>query len=182
MIKNELFSFLLFFTLGIVISCILDIFRTLRIIKKKNSIYVVAIQDIIFFSIITIITIIGMIYTVKDRVRWYMFLALLLGIIVSRITISKALIKVYSNLFSMFSGFVKFLCVPISLWLCICKKIIKKLSKKCCKMFFLMINLKCKLLTVFDIKNNFNIRGLFKNEKKSRKYEKEKKHKKEKVF
>ncbi|MBR2785485.1 MAG: spore cortex biosynthesis protein YabQ [Clostridia bacterium] len=184
MIKNELFSFLLFFTLGIVISCILDIFRTLRIIKKKNSIYVVAIQDIIFFSIVTIITTIGMIYTVKDRVRWYMFLALLLGIIVSRITISKALIKVYSNLFSMFSSFVKFLCVPISLWLCICKKIIKKLSKKCCKMFFLMINLKCKLLTVFGNMNNFKkVRGLFKNEKKSRKHEeKTKRQKEEKVF
>ena len=182
MIKTELFSFLLFFTIGIIISCILDIFRALRKVKKRNSFFVVTIQDIIFFSIVTIITIIGMVYIVKDRVRWYMYMAILLGIITSRLTLSNALILVYSKVINSFSAFVKFLCVPINLWLCICKKIIKKVSKKCCKMFFLMINLKCKLLTVFDTMNNFKIRGLFKNEKKSRKYEEEKKFEKEKEF
>lgn len=184
MIKTELFSFLLFFTIGIIISCILDIFRALRKVKKRNSFFVVTIQDIIFFSIVTIITIIGMVYIVKDRVRWYMYMAILLGIITSRLTLSNALILVYSKVINSFSAFVKFLCVPISLWLCICKKIIKKVSKKCCKMFFLMINLKCKLLTVFGNMNNFKkVRGLFKNEKKSRKYEeKTKRQKEEKVF
>lgn len=184
MINNELFSFLLFITLGILISCILDIFRTLRKIKQNNSIYIVAMQDILFFSIVTTITIIGLIHTVKDRVRGYMFLAIVIGIIISRITISKYIIKVYSKIFSAISGIVKFLCVPIDLWFCVCRKIIEKLIKKCCKLFFLMINLKCKLLTVFSNKNNFNkVRGLFKNEKKSRKHEeKTKRQKEEKVF
>ena len=46
-------DFIFFIILGIIISCIFDIFRTLRKVQKKNSIYVVMIQDIIFFVIIT---------------------------------------------------------------------------------------------------------------------------------
>ena len=45
-------DFIFFIILGIIISCIFDIFRTLRKVQKKNSIYVVMIQDIIFFIII----------------------------------------------------------------------------------------------------------------------------------
>ena len=182
MIKKELINFFVFLILGIIISCIFDIFRTLRKIKKKNSIYTVTIQDIIFFVLATIITIVCILDIIKDNVRGYMFIAIVIGIVLSRAVLSKLLIKIYSKIIITFSWFVNFLCVPISLWASVVLKIIKKVAKKCCKLFFLMINLKCKLLTVFDIKNNFNIRGLFKNEKKSRKYEKEKKHKKEKVF
>ena len=182
MIKQEVINFTIFLILGIIISCVLDVFRTLRKIKKKNSIYVIALQDIIFFLIATIITIACTLNIIKDNIRGYMFIAIVIGIAISRITISKLLIKIYSKIIITFSWFVNFLCVPISLWASVVLKIIKKVTKKCCKLFFLMINLKCKLLTVFDIKNNFNIRGLFKNEKKSRKYEEEKKFEKEKEF
>ena len=50
-------DFIFFILLGIIISCIFDIFRTLRKVRKKNSIYVVMIQDVIFFVIITILTV-----------------------------------------------------------------------------------------------------------------------------
>lgn len=182
MIKKELINFFVFLILGIIISCIFDIFRTLRKIKKKNSIYTVTIQDIIFFILATIITIICILDIIKDDVRGYMFLAIVMGIALSRAVLSKLLIKIYSKIILTSSWFVNFLCVPISLWFSLGLKIIKKVIKKCCKLFFLMINLKCKLLTVFDTMNNFKIRGLFKNEKKSRKYEEEKKFEKEKEF
>ena len=180
MIKKELINFFVFLILGIIISCIFDIFRTLRKIKKKNSIYTVTIQDIIFFVLATIITIVCILDIIKDNVRGYMFIAIV--IVLSRAVLSKLLIKIYSKIIITSSWFVNFLCVPISLWISLGLKIIKKVIKKCCKLFFLMINLKCKLLTVFSTMNNFKIRGLFKNEKKSRKYEEEKKFEKEKEF
>ena len=182
MIKKELINFFVFLILGIIISCIFVIFRTLRKIKKKNSIYTVTIQDIIFFVLATIITIVCILDIIKDNVRGYMFIAIVIGIVLSRAVLSKLLIKIYSKIIITSSWFVNFLCVPISLWISLGLKIIKKVIKKCCKLFFLMINLKCKLLTVFSTMNNFKIRGLFKNEKKSRKYEEEKKFKKEKEF
>ena len=182
MIKKELINFFVFLILGIIISCIFDIFRTLRKIKKKNSIYTVTIQDIIFFVLATIITIVCILDIIKDNVRGYMFIAIVIGIVLSRAVLSKLLIKIYSKIIITSSWFVNFLCVPISLWISLGLKIIKKVIKKCCKLFFLMINLKCKLQTVFSTMNNFKIRGLFKNEKKSRKYEEEKKFKKEKEF
>jgi spore cortex biosynthesis protein YabQ len=177
-IVKQFNDFLFFVILGIIISCIFDIFRTLRKVRKKNSIYVIMAQDIIFFAIITILTIIYMINIIDDRIRVYMFLAMGLGVAISRKILSKFLIKIYSIIFYTLRGSVKFLCVPLELWICIFCKIMKKVIKKCCKLFSLMINLKCKLLTVFGNMNNFKRRGL-NNGKKSRS-ERKKKYKKEK--
>lgn len=170
-------DFIFFIILGIIISCIFDIFRTLRKVQRKNSIYVVMIQDIIFFIIITILTTIYMINVIDDRIRLYMFLAIGIGIAISRKIISKSLIKFYSAIFYTIKSSVKFLCVPIELWGSVICKIIKKIIKKCCKLFSLMINLKCKLLTIFSKMNNFRRRGL-KYDKKSK--DERKKCKKEK--
>ena len=166
-------DFIFFIILGIIISCIFDIFRTLRKVQRKNSIYVVMIQDIIFF----IITTIYMINVIDDRIRLYMFLAIGIGIAISRKIISKSLIIFYSAIFYTIKSSVKFLCVPIELWGSVICKIIKKIIKKCCKLFSLMINLKCKLLTIFSKMNNFRRRGL-KYDKKSK--DERKKCKKEK--
>ncbi len=171
-------DFIFFILLGIIISCIFDIFRTLRKVRKKNSIYVVMIQDVIFFVIITILTAIYMINVIDDRIRLYMFLAMGIGVAISRKIISKSLIKIYSAIYYTVSNCVKFLCVPLELWKSVICKIIKKVIKKCCKLFSLMINLKCKLLSIFNKKNNFRRRGL-KNGKESRN-ERKKKNKKEK--
>ena len=55
----------------------------------------------------------------------------------------------------------------------------KKISKKCCKMFSFMITLKCKLLSNLK-SNNFKKRGL-KNEKKSGSHKKRKGKKEKKI-
>ena len=92
-ILNQVNDFIFFIILGIVISCIFDIFRTLRKIKNRNSIYVVMIQDIIFFIIITIVSILYMIAILDDNIRFYMFVAIIIGIALSRKIISRYLIK-----------------------------------------------------------------------------------------
>lgn len=176
---KQLNDFLFFIILGIVISCIFDIFRTLRKIRKKNSIYVVMIQDIIFFVIITIISVLYMVIIIDDNIRAYMYIGMLIGIFLSRRIISKYLIKFYSIIFMTIRNIIIFLCVPIELICSIICKIIKKIIKICCKLFSLVINWKCKLLNVLNKRNNFKRRGL-NNENKSyderkKKYKKEKK-------
>lgn len=178
-IIKQVTNFSFFIILGIIISCIFDIFRTLRVIKQKNSIYVVMIQDIIFFIIITIVSVFYIIAILDEDIRFYMLIALLIGIGISRKFISKFLIKIYKFIFSGIKNFIIFLCVPLQLIYSIVNKLIKKIVKKCCKLFSLVINLKCKLLSVFDNKNNFKKRGLENNEKTrdkgKRKHKKEKK-------
>ena len=147
-VTKQISDFLFFIMLGVVISCIFDIFRALRKIRKKNSIYVVMIQDVIFFIIVTIITVIYMVNMIDSQIRAYMFFAMIVGIALSRKVISKYLIKIYSIFFYSVKNIVIFLCVPMELILTIICKIIKKLAKICCNFFSIMINLKCKLLTV----------------------------------
>ncbi len=178
-ILKQVNDFIFFIMLGIVISCIFDIFRTLRKIRKKNSIYVVMIQDIIFFIIITIVSIIYIVTILDDNIRFYMFIAMIIGIALSRKIISKYLIKLYSMLFYSIKNFVLFLCVPLELNYCIICKFMQKISKKCCKMFSFMITLKCKLLSNLK-NNNLRKRGL-KNENKSRCNKKRKGKKEKKV-
>ena len=174
-------DFIFFVILGIIISCIFDIFRTLRKVQKKNSIYVVMIQDIIFFVIITILTAIYMVNVIDDRVRVYMFVAMAIGVAISRKIISKSLIKFYSTIFYTILNSIKFLCVPLELWKSIICKITKKITKICCKLFSLMINLKCKLLSVFGKKNNFKGKRGLNNETKSTDERKKKRKKEKKV-
>ena len=95
-VVKQITDLIFFCILGIIISCIFDVFRALRKMKKKNSIYVVMIQDIIFFVITTIITVIYMIKMLEDNIRFYMFLAMFLGIILSRKFISKYLREKYN--------------------------------------------------------------------------------------
>lgn len=178
-VVKQITDLIFFCILGIIISCIFDVFRTLRKMKKKNSIYVVMIQDIIFFVITTIITVIYMIKMLDDNIRFYMFLAMFLGIILSRKFISKYLIKFYSIIFYTIKSFIKFLCVPLELVSCIFCKLIKKIIKKCCKLFSVVINFNCKLLTVWAKRDNLKRRRGLKFYEKSR-YERKKNGKKEK--
>ncbi len=167
-VLKQLYDFIFFAILGIIISCIFDIFRSLRKVQKKNSIYVVMLQDIIFFVIITIITTIYMINAIDDRVRAYMFIAMGVGIAISRKVLSKTLIAIYSAIFITIKEIFIFVNLPIILFIELCCKICKKIFKICCKLFFYMINLKCKLLSVFGKKNNFEGKRGLKNETKSK--------------
>ena len=163
-VTYQLTKFVIFFILGIIISCIFDIFRTLRKIKKKNSIYVVMIQDIIFFIIITFITIIYLLLVLREEIRAYMFFAIGLGILFSRKVISKYLMNLYYRIYMVLRGIILF--IPVELNFIVIYKLFKKIMEKCCKLFFLMINLKCKLLNVLKTtRDNLKRRGLKNNER-----------------
>ena len=171
-------DFLFFILLGIIISCIFDIFRTLRRIQKTNSIYVVMIQDIIFFVIITIISVIYITTILTKDLRLYMLIAIIIGIIISRRIRSKPLIKFYSAIFETIKYILEFIFYPMQLYFTFIYKLIKKIKEKCCKLFSHMINLKCNLLSVFKKNKIFKKRGL-KNERKFKNKRKGKKEKKD---
>lgn len=172
-------DFIFFLILGVIISCIFDIFRTLRKVQKSNSIYVVMLQDIIFFLIVTLITTVYMIKVIDDRVRVYMFVAIGIGIAISRKVISKVLINIYSIVLFSVKGIFEFINLPLKLHFELICKIVKKIIKKCCKLFFVMVNLKCKLLSVFGKMSIFKRKRGLNNGSKS-KYERKKSRKKKK--
>lgn len=150
----QLSNFVIFFILGIIISCIFDIFRTLRKIKKKNSIYVVMIQDIIFFIIITIVSIIYLLLVLKEEIRLYMFVASFSGIVFSRKIISKYLMQLYYGVYKAFRDFFLFIFLPFELCFVVMYKLFKKIVEKCCKLFSVMVNLKYRILNVLVTTRN----------------------------
>lgn len=153
-VSYQLTTFVLFFILGIIISCIFDIFRTLRKIKKKNSIYVVMIQDIIFFIIITIVSIVYLLLVLKEEIRGYMFIAASIGVLFSRKIISRYLINFYYKTYIAIRSIFLFIALPIELFFIVIYKLIKKIVKKCCKLFLLMVNLKYRILNVLVTTRN----------------------------
>lgn len=178
-VSKQLIDVIFFVILGIIISCLFDLFRAIRKIRKNNSMYVVMLQDIIFFILATIITVMYIIKVIDNNIRVYMFLAMLIGVAISRKIVSKYLIMLYTWIFKSINFIIKFLCVPLELLSCIICKLIKKIIKKCCKLFSLMINLKCKLLSVWAKINNLRRRRGLNFYEKS-KYERKKGYKKEK--
>lgn len=180
-VVSQISNFVFFFILGIIISCIFDIFRTLRKIRKKNSIYVVMIQDIIFFVIITVFSVAYMVTILKEEIRAYMFLAILLGVAFSRKIISKILIAFYSTIYITVKSILIFMFIPLQLIVTVLYKLFKKIIKICCNLFLYVVNWKCKLLNVLSAtRDNLKRRGL-NNEKQSGAKAKKKNKKEKKV-
>ena len=165
-VSSELLEFLDFLLIGVLISFIFDFFRAFRRVRKVSFI-VVAVQDIIYFLIITVILIFSIIFLLNTSIRLYIFLAVLSGILIYATFFSKHIIKFYMKIFKMTRRIFVFLAMPLKLTVQILIKIynfFKKYIKKCCKMFRSMILIVCKRLNnifikLFSRKNN-NKRGL----------------------
>lgn len=85
---NQAQECLCFFVIGIIISFIFDIFRSIR--KNFSSKDIVTyIEDIIFLSLSTIILMIGIIKISNGILRFYIFFSFFLGILLYSLTISK---------------------------------------------------------------------------------------------
>ena len=80
--------FILFFLLGIVIGSIYDIFRVIRK-NFKTSDFVTQIEDIIFLIISGILILCFILKFCIGEIRFYVFIAIFLGILLYFLTISK---------------------------------------------------------------------------------------------
>lgn len=165
-ISEQLIEFSKFIMIGIILSVIFDFFRAYRRIKKV-SFATVALQDILYFLIVTIILIFSIIFLLNTSIRVYIFLAIFVGIIIYITFLSKFFINMYIFIFKTIKNFLLFLILPCKLFAQIIIKIynfFEKYTKKCCKMFSNMVlNIYSKLSNLFAKlfkKGNVNKRGL----------------------
>ena len=90
--NTQLYSFFISFLFGIGYCIFYDIFRSLRKIKKHSAV-VVFFEDIIYFSIIGIITFLLQLAFSAGEIRLYLLFGIFLGFIVWNFTVSKFLIR-----------------------------------------------------------------------------------------
>lgn len=136
-VTSQLVDFIEFILIGNIIGTVFDFFRAYRKIRKVSS-SIVVIQDIIYFLIVTIIITLSIIKMLDSQIRLYIFIAIILGCSTYFCLFSKIVLKGYVLFINMFREIVKTFFLPILLDIQIFRKIgrfLKKIMKKCCKMF-----------------------------------------------
>lgn len=88
MINNEFSVFLAFILIGIIISFLFDFFRILRRVYQTPD-FITIIQDIAFWIISGIILLSGIFILNEGKIRAYLFIGILVGILFYIITLSK---------------------------------------------------------------------------------------------
>lgn len=101
---NQGQEFLCFFLVGVVISFIFDLFRSSRYIFKTPDL-ITHIEDIVFLFASAIIIVISILYISSGILRFYIILAICMGILTYSLTISKLCVIIFSSIFKT----VKFL-------------------------------------------------------------------------
>lgn len=146
MITNQAYLFLIFTVNGIIIGLLFDFFRILRkTIETKD--FVTYIEDFIFW-ILTGIIILYSIFTFNNgEVRFYMFLAILLGVITYLVFVSKYVIKINVTIITFLKKVILKIVYFVSIPFLFIIKILKKLLMK--PILFCIVN----------IRNNFTKLG-----------------------
>ena len=97
MIQNQTYVFLCSLFVGVILAVIFDFFRILR--RKGNTKnYIVYIQDIIYWIIVTFVIIMSAFITNDGELRGYMFIGYILGAIIYIVTISRYILKSVNKL------------------------------------------------------------------------------------
>lgn len=89
---NQAYSFLIFLINGFGIGIIFDIFRILRK-SFKTSDFITYIEDILFWVLSGILTLYTIIVFNDGKIRLYILLAIIIGVIIYTLTISRLFIK-----------------------------------------------------------------------------------------
>lgn len=118
--------FILFFLLGIVIGSIYDIFRVIRK-NFKTSDFVTQIEDIIFLIISGILILCFILKFCIGEIRFYVFIAIFLGISLYFLTISKPYVIILNIIAKFCKKILSFFVNLIKIPYIFIKKHIKKL-------------------------------------------------------
>ena len=118
--------FILFFLLGIVIGSIYDIFRVIRK-NFKTSDFVTQIEDIIFLIIAGILILCFILKFCIGEIRFYVFIAIFLGISLYFLTISKPYVIILNIVVKFCKKILSFFVNLIKIPYIFIKKHIKKL-------------------------------------------------------
>ena len=125
MITNQATLFLIFIVNGIIIGFLFDIFRILRR-SFKTSDLITYIEDILFWILTGIIVLYSIFIFNNGEIRFFMFLAIGLGITFYMLTLSSYIIKVNVAIIN----FLKKVLIKTFCIICIPFKLIYKIIKK----------------------------------------------------
>lgn len=104
---NQIYCFIIFIVVGIIISILFDIFRILRKVFKTPD-FITYIEDIIFGVFSGIIIIYSIFIFNNGEIRLYLFLGILLGILSYLCTLSKLFIKFGDKILTFFKKILLF--------------------------------------------------------------------------
>lgn len=102
---NQGQEFLCYYIIGIIICFVFDIFRSSRYIFKPSDI-VTYIEDVIFIIFCAIIIITAILYISSGVLRFYIILAIGLGILTYSLTISKLCVIIFTNIFKLLEKYL----------------------------------------------------------------------------
>lgn len=171
-INNQAYLFIIYFICGIVIGIFFDLFRILRK-SFKTSDFITYVEDIIF-GILTGIFLIFMFFIFNNgQLRFYIFLAIILGLIIYMLTISKYFIKINVKIIvtikQTIMKIISIILYPIKKLLDILKEYVLKALLKPFRI--LTINIKNIHISKNNVKSHFKK----KDRKKDKKDDKNKK-------
>ena len=89
---EQLYSFFIFFIIGIIISILFDIFRILRKSFKTPD-FITYLEDIIFWVLTGLIVLYAIFKFNNGEIRSFIFVRIIVGILVYIFTISKYIVK-----------------------------------------------------------------------------------------
>lgn len=141
-LEQETISFLAFIFLGGLYGIIFDFFRALRKVKTRKDI-IVSLQDILYLIIVGIILIIFIYIYMKERLRIYLLLSIILGLVIYISIAGNKIRNIFIVLINGYNSFVSFVFLPFEVFRQIfAKQIIffKNIANICCKKILYMIN------------------------------------------
>lgn len=103
---SQIYSFFYSILLGMFFCCFYDFFRSIRFVKK-TKVTIVILQDLLYFSCISIITFIFLLSVSNGEIRAYIIFGILIGFFLFYKTISIFFKKL---LIFIFNGYYKFFC------------------------------------------------------------------------
>ncbi len=117
--------FIFFFIIGIIIGIIFDVFRSIRKVIKSNNV-ITFIQDLLFIIISGNLIIYSIIKLNNGFIRFYIFLAITIGISIYFLTISNICAIILTIFIKIFINILKY---PIKSYKVLAKKYLKRKKK-----------------------------------------------------
>ena len=105
MIENQAYLFGIFVINGILIGLLFDFFRILRKSFKTND-FITYVEDIVFWILTGIILLYSIFLFNNGEIRLFMLIAVLLGLIIYMLSISRYIIKVNVKIINFFKTII----------------------------------------------------------------------------
>ena len=123
---NEYQVFAFFYIIGIIISIVFDFFKALRKNIKHKDLFVY-IEDSIYLLFCTILIFLGIFKLNSGVLRFYLIIALVLGILGYSLTISRFCVIIFSVIIRFIKNIITFILKTIKNFFFILKRINKKI-------------------------------------------------------